>query len=175
MRRKQTKHQKSLARQRARRTAELSAAVNEVIGPVQFTCANCGAEVPWRGETKLKGDTLLARSNDSCPECEWSRHVAYGTDELPPCGEMLKPVEFFYRKLYNNATGQVAMVPFVVRRCQGCGWELTAPLQRVQEQLGYSVDLIKFGANGDGKKMDSPFADFNYQKSGDEVAAALAG
>ena len=152
---------------------------------VQFTCANCGAEVPWRKPPEVEVlagvETLVFRSHDACPECEWSRHVVYGTNDQPPCGAMMEPVHMLLQNVTHNAQGQFVTekVPFVVRRCLGCGWETTAPPQRLQAKgRGYDdIAFCQFGANGDGRKMASRFDDLNYQMSlpelpGDAIPAA---
>ena len=118
---------------------------------IQFTCANCGFDVPWRQEPRWDNElnTMFAKSHDACPGCEWSRHVAYGRDDKPPCGGMMEPVKFF-------GAGQV------VRRCQECRWLMISPTQKQQEQVECAEALggtYEFMA---GWVMQSEFSDHTY-------------
>jgi hypothetical protein len=54
----------------------------------QFTCGRCYRRVLYRTPPEIDYLTgrVVAGTRDACPHCEWSRHVAYGTDRQPPCG-----------------------------------------------------------------------------------------
>lgn len=156
-----TKHQKALVKQRQRRYDAFMAA-----GNIQFTCSNCGADVPWRYSDDARDSAVFKRgSHDACLECEWSQHIAYGTDDLPPCGAMMEPVRRWLRQVQDIETGELTVIEFVVRRCQGCGWETEAPTQEIQANGYDHVSLTRFGKDGNGKVMESEFADHQYRIS----------
>jgi hypothetical protein len=161
---KTTKHQKTLQKQRA---IQLSKALTQT----QFTCANCETEVKFRRclDAKVTVDKTIVGTHDACPRCEWSRHVAYGTDNFPPCGGMMKPVKFYMQQAMNEITDEEMVLRFVRRRCE-CGWETKSPTQTEQAETpdADSVHLCMWGADGDGKEMGSPWNDLNYFRSPDE-------
>jgi hypothetical protein len=98
---------------------------------IQFTCDHCGADVVW--------------GRDACPECEWSRHVAYGTDEHPPCGGMMRPV----RRTDTR----------VIRKCE-CGWLTDTPTEVAHDRLECTPfwnPAIRLGRDGNGRPMRSEF------------------
>ncbi len=74
--------------------------------PVQFTCENCGNDVPFM-------DAGLRRyeHRNHCPKCTVSKHIMFGTEDLEPCDGLMRPV------------GVVRTpAPFVIFECEDCGY-----------------------------------------------------
>jgi hypothetical protein len=76
----------------------------------EFTCGHCNMLV-----SKLSGQL----DHDHCPNCNWSRHVAFGYADHPPCGEMMHP-------------GRMTFSAYGVddlrnRTCEGCDFNYLNP------------------------------------------------
>lgn len=56
--------------------------------PVQFTCGNCGYDVPF-----MDAGLHHYEHRDHCPVCLYSKHIMFGTATLPPCDGLMHPVD----------------------------------------------------------------------------------
>jgi RNHCP domain len=97
----------------------------------EFTCANCGANVPWL-HVKCDGYTIL---HNVCPECLWSVHNTFGADVgRPPCGAMMRGVPIGDKE--------------VMLRCLGCGYMQRGPVDpipRLAPGLGVYTQAAEYG------------------------------
>ncbi len=78
--------------------------------PVQFTCEHCHQPVPW-----MDAGLYHYEHRNHCPYCLWSKHILFGTDQLPPCDGLMEPAD-------------VTTTPFLTQRC-ACGFQWATYLE----------------------------------------------
>jgi len=74
--------------------------------PVQFTCENCGADVPF-----IDAGLHHYDHRNQCPHCLHSKHIMFGTNQLPPCGQLMTPV-----------MTTLTYPSLLTQKCAGCGF-----------------------------------------------------
>lgn len=75
--------------------------------PVQFTCGNCGYDVPW-----IDAGLYHYEHRNQCPECSVSKHIMFGTPTLKPCDGLMRPVGIIHG--YSE--------PLLTTECETCGF-----------------------------------------------------
>jgi ribosomal protein S27E len=74
--------------------------------PFQFTCENCGQHVSYMDAGLYKYE-----HRNQCPTCGTSKHIMFGTAQLPPCDQLMRTVSI-----------TVTKPPFIHTQCNGCGY-----------------------------------------------------
>jgi hypothetical protein len=81
--------------------------------PTQFTCEHCHQPVPY-----MDAGLYHYEHRNHCPYCLHSKHIMFGTTQLPPCDQPMSP------------RGTTPPRPYLfTQECEGCGFRWVTYLE----------------------------------------------
>lgn len=114
--------------------------------PLQFTCGNCGRDVPFMDAGLLTWD-----ARNQCPHCLWSKHVMFGCPGRLPCDAMMRPVARSART--------------VVQQCEDCGFRWVSYDEDwwAAQDTGLQVKMINLAFTASGQLNGAPVTVFGIR------------
>lgn len=76
--------------------------------PVQFTCGNCGYDVPF-----MDAGLHHYEHRNHCPVCLYSKHIMFGTATQPPCDALMHPT---------TPASPRKLIHGFIQQCETCGF-----------------------------------------------------
>jgi hypothetical protein len=88
---------------------ETAAMPKRVTAPTQFTCEHCGRDVPW-----MDAGLRHYEHRNHCPWCMHSKHIMFGTAQLPPCDGIMHPT--------TPPPADRTLIHGFTQQCETCGF-----------------------------------------------------